>query len=107
MFLKHPAWLWLKKYDKSKLPPPDANLQALFDAGHDFEKFAEQFFPEATRLGFDNYQEYMNLLILSLLVIDLSQQLLMMVDKAGPYSTKVLHVIASTFTVLKSVGPAV
>ena len=61
MFLKHPAWLWLKKYDKSKLPPPDANLQALFDTGNEFEKYAEQLFPEGIRLGFDFYEEYLDL----------------------------------------------
>ena len=38
MFLKHPAWLWLKKHDKSKLPVPDEQLQAMFDAGHLFEE---------------------------------------------------------------------
>ncbi|MFY9457392.1 MAG: DUF2779 domain-containing protein [Candidatus Spechtbacterales bacterium] len=61
MFLKHPAWLWLKKHDKGKLPPPDANLQAMFDEGHGFEEYAEQLFPNATRLGFNSYQEYMDL----------------------------------------------
>ena len=40
MFLKHPAWLWLKRHDKKKLPEPDANLQAMFDAGNLFEEYA-------------------------------------------------------------------
>lgn len=53
LFLKHPAWIWLKKYDKSKLPPISESLQAIFDEGHLFEKYAEQLFPDATRLGFD------------------------------------------------------
>ena len=61
MFLKHPAWLWLKKHDKSKLPEPDASLQALFDMGNEFEQYAEQLFPEATRLGFTDYKEYLDL----------------------------------------------
>ncbi len=61
MFLKHPAWLWLKKHDKSKLPEPDANLQALFDAGHEFEKYAEKRFPDGITLGFDSYEEYLSL----------------------------------------------
>ena len=61
MFLKHPAWLWLKKHDKYKLPQPDANLQALFDMGNEFEKYAEQLFPEATRLGFSDYYQYLDL----------------------------------------------
>ena len=29
-FLRHPAWLWLKNYEKHKLPPIDANIQAWF-----------------------------------------------------------------------------
>ncbi len=61
MFLKHPAWLWLKKHDKAKLPPVDDNTQAIFDAGHLFEAFAEQRFPDGLRLGFLNYDEYLSL----------------------------------------------
>lgn len=61
MFLKHPAWLWLKKHDKSKLPPVDDNTQAIFDAGNMFEGYAEQLFPDGLRLGFNNYQEYLTL----------------------------------------------
>jgi len=52
MFLKHPAWLWLKKHDKTKLPEPDASLQALFDEGSLFESYAEKIFPEAIKLGY-------------------------------------------------------
>ena len=52
MFLRHPAWLWLKKHDKNKLPPVDDALQAMFDDGHEFEKYAEQLFPEALTVGF-------------------------------------------------------
>lgn len=58
LFLRHPAWLWLKKFEKRRLPVIDANTQALFDAGHDFEKYAEKLFPEGIRLGFSNYDEY-------------------------------------------------
>ncbi|MDA1334702.1 MAG: DUF2779 domain-containing protein [bacterium] len=61
MFLKHPAWIWLKKHDKSKLPEPDANLQAIFDAGNLFESYAEKLFPDAVRIGFNNYNEYLSL----------------------------------------------
>lgn len=61
MFLKHPAWLWLKKHDKNKLPPIDENTQAIFDTGHLFEEYAEQLFPESEKLGFGNYEEYKNL----------------------------------------------
>ena len=52
MFLKHPAWLWLKKFDKEKLPIPDASLQALFDEGTLFEGYAEKLFPDAVKLGY-------------------------------------------------------
>jgi hypothetical protein len=58
MYLKHPAWLWLKKHDKSKLPPIDANLQAMFDAGHDFEPFAESLFQDGIKIAFDNFDQY-------------------------------------------------
>jgi hypothetical protein len=61
MFLKHPAWLWLKKHDKAKLPPPDDNLQAMFDAGNKFEAYAEQLFEGGVRIGFDNYDEYLSM----------------------------------------------
>lgn len=44
MFLKHPAWLWLKKFDSKKLPLPDEALQALFDEGTLFEGYAEKLF---------------------------------------------------------------
>lgn len=61
MFLKQPAWLWLKKNDPKKLPPVDDNTQALFDAGHQFEPYAESLFPEGTTLGFSDYGEYVSL----------------------------------------------
>ncbi len=61
MFLKHPAWLWLKKHDKSKLPPVDDNTQAIFDAGNLFETYAEQLFASGVHLGFNNYDEYLDL----------------------------------------------
>jgi len=61
MFLKHPAWLWLKKHDKASLPLVDDNTQAIFDAGHMFEAYAEELFPGGVKLGFDNYNEYLSL----------------------------------------------
>lgn len=39
LFLRQPAWLWLKKNNPSKLPPVDAATQAMFDAGHAFEPY--------------------------------------------------------------------
>jgi hypothetical protein len=61
MFLKQPAWLWLKKNDPKKLPPVDENTQALFDAGHQFEPYAEAQFTEGITLGFSDYNEYLSL----------------------------------------------
>ncbi len=61
LFLRHPAWLWLKKHDKEKLPAVDENLQAMFEAGNEFEKVAEKLFPTGVRLGFNNYNEYLSL----------------------------------------------
>ncbi len=61
MFLKHPAWLWLKKHDKAKLPPVDDNTQAMFDAGNLFESYAEQLFPDGVKIGFSDYQSYLTL----------------------------------------------
>jgi hypothetical protein len=60
MFLKQPACMWLKKHDKTKLPPVDDNTQAMFDAGNLFETYAEQLFPDGVRLGFDSYNEYLS-----------------------------------------------
>lgn len=58
LFLKHPAWLWLKKYDKDKLPLPDEDLQALFDEGTIFESYAEKIFDGATKLGYKNGNDF-------------------------------------------------
>jgi hypothetical protein len=51
-YLKHPAWLWLEKHDKVKLPEVDDDTQAVFDAGNLFEKYAEQLFPNGHTLGY-------------------------------------------------------
>ncbi|MFA7253508.1 MAG: DUF2779 domain-containing protein [Patescibacteria group bacterium] len=61
LFLRHPAWLWLKKHDKDKLPPVDDDTQAIFDAGFLFESYAEQLFSDTIKLGFDGYGEYLSL----------------------------------------------
>jgi hypothetical protein len=61
LFLKHPAWLWVKKNDPKKIPPVDENTQAMFDAGHQFEPYAESLFPEGVSLGFSDYGEYRSL----------------------------------------------
>ncbi len=36
-YLKHPAWLWLRKHDPDFLPTPDDNSQAIIDEGREFE----------------------------------------------------------------------
>ena len=61
--MRHPAWLWLKKHDKSKLPPVDDDTQAIFDAGFLFETYAEQLFPDAVKIESDrsDYQGYKEL----------------------------------------------
>lgn len=61
LFLKHPAWIWVKKHDPKKIPPVDENTQAMFDAGHQFEPYAESLFPEGVSLGFEDYDEYLTL----------------------------------------------
>lgn len=59
-FLTHPAYLWLKKYEKYKLPPIDEAKQDIFDQGNLFESYVEKLFPEATKIGFDiqNFETY-------------------------------------------------
>lgn len=61
LFLKHPAWLWLKKHDKSKLPIVDDNQQALFDTGNLIEGYAQKLFPGGQLLGFNDFAEYQSL----------------------------------------------
>ncbi|HUD44838.1 MAG TPA: DUF2779 domain-containing protein [Patescibacteria group bacterium] len=61
LYLKHPAWLWLKKHDKKKLPPIDDNTQAIFDAGNLFESYAQHLFPDGVRLSFTDYDSYLDL----------------------------------------------
>lgn len=60
-YLKHPAWLWIKKHAKAMLPAVDPGLQAIFDAGHEFEQYAEALFPGGLTLGFTDYDEYLSL----------------------------------------------
>ncbi|MFZ1360839.1 MAG: DUF2779 domain-containing protein, partial [Candidatus Saccharimonadales bacterium] len=56
-YLKHPAWLWLRKHEPDFLPIPDDNSQAIIDEGREFEKLAEQIFPEAIRLDRNDYAD--------------------------------------------------
>lgn len=57
LYLKHPAWLWLKKFDPGKLPPIDANTQAIFDMGFRFEAWAEQLFSGGVRVTGDYFEK--------------------------------------------------
>ncbi len=61
LYLRHPAWLWLKKHAKHFLPPVDPSLQARFDEGHAFEPYVESLFPEMVHLGFTHFAEYQRL----------------------------------------------
>lgn len=72
LFLRQPAWLWLKKNDPSKLPPVDAATQAMFDAGHAFEPYVESLFPEGVALGFSDFDEYCSLSLRTQHVLNLS-----------------------------------
>ena len=61
LFLRHPAWLWVKKHAKHLLPPIEPSLQARFDEGHAFEPHAEQLFPDLVRLEFSDFTSYQTL----------------------------------------------
>ena len=41
LYLKHPAWLWIKKNRRELIPPVDENLQARFDQGHEFINWSD------------------------------------------------------------------
>jgi hypothetical protein len=58
LYLRHPAWLWIKKHARHLIPPVDAALQARFDEGHAFEPYAEALFPGLVRLGFSDFGSY-------------------------------------------------
>jgi len=61
LYLKHPAWLWIKKNHRELIPPIDENLQARFDQGHEFEKYVEPLFDPLVCLGFDDFSGYQSL----------------------------------------------
>ena len=52
LFLRHPAWLWLKKKDHSKLPKFNPSIKQRMDDGYEFEGYAEQLFPDAKKIRF-------------------------------------------------------
>ena len=45
-FLIHPAYLWLQKHAKDRLPPFDEVTQAIVDAGNEIEAVARRLFPD-------------------------------------------------------------
>jgi len=62
-YLKHPAWLWLRKHSPEVLPMPDDNTQAIIEEGREFEKLTERIFPNAIHLNRGDYtdtQEWAN-----------------------------------------------
>ncbi|MDR1969934.1 MAG: hypothetical protein LBQ11_01120, partial [Candidatus Nomurabacteria bacterium] len=58
MYYRHPALLWIKKHNPKLIPPVDGATQAIFDAGNDFEQYAESQFPGGLTLGFEDFSEY-------------------------------------------------
>lgn len=56
-FLKHPAWLWLKKNNPNFLPKPDENTQLIIDEGRLFESSAEKVFEGAIHLDRSDYAD--------------------------------------------------
>lgn len=57
-YLKHPALLWLNKFEKHRLPEIDEATQDIFDAGHEFETYAEELYPNGVKIGFENFSDY-------------------------------------------------
>ena len=62
LFLRHPAWLWLKRNDPTKLPGIPPSAQHRVDEGYEFEEFAEQLFSSAKKIGFKDVGEYNTML---------------------------------------------
>ncbi len=63
LFLKHPAWLWIKKNAPEKIPPVDPALQAIFNTGHQFEPYAESLFTDGVKVEWnkDDWESYRTL----------------------------------------------
>src|SRR5580765_8063257 len=49
-FLIHPAYLWLAKYDKVKLPPFDEPGQYNVDQGNEVDLLARELFPDGVTI---------------------------------------------------------
>ena len=61
-FLRHPALLWLKKHEPSKIPPIDSAAEQRTSSGNNFEKNAEELFPGAVKVGFNSPAEYQTMI---------------------------------------------
>lgn len=61
-FLRHPAFLWLKKHEPSKLPRSNVVIQQRMLSGYNFEEYAEKLFPNAIKISFKSSAENRNLL---------------------------------------------
>lgn len=63
LYIKHPAWLWVKKNAPEKLPPVSEATQAMFDAGHAFEPYVESLFTGGKTVVWDkdDWQSYRTL----------------------------------------------
>jgi hypothetical protein len=46
LYLKHPAWLWLKKHARAMFPTIDPGLQAIFDTGHEQKRYSKTLISE-------------------------------------------------------------
>jgi hypothetical protein len=57
-FLKHPAWMWLKKHAKETLAAIEIQSNTYAEGGELFETYAEKLFPEGITIGFNTYDEY-------------------------------------------------
>lgn len=57
-YLKHPAWLWLKKHSPDALPKIDENSQAVIDGGIQFEHYAEKIFEGAVKVESKEFGDF-------------------------------------------------
>lgn len=57
-YLKHPAWLWLKKHSPNLLPKLDENSQAVIDGGIQFEHFVETIFDNAVKVESKEFGDF-------------------------------------------------
>lgn len=78
LYLKHPAWLWVKKNAPDKIPPVDAATQAMFDAGHAFEPYVESLFDDGQTVVWDksDWQSYRTLPMRTQQALDAGAQVL-------------------------------